>query len=400
MAPCGAHHLGPQMKLSPSKTLTRIWRALPAQLSSVVSEEATLAKPKLSSKWEPQGRRYYAELALVEPRPGKLWMVFALPLAIACAGKLVVRPAGAIRQSIESQSFDGDDLDAMGECVNTFCAAINDAVQAELGADHRVVFRSGSQEPPALEGIGPLHVASARLELGGLARGELQLVVPTDVFDVASTEPRSDEDDDEDDEDEDEDEDEDDEDKDADDDDADASDADAADDAPQKGARKKKKKKRKRDAGDGRRPDREAQDGDRPLLTPEELAAIREATRGGIGRGMTMIVTPRETAHEQWRASLEGLEIEIEFVSDHHQLLAACRTRQIETIVVDADHCASGGLTVLAALRGKAGAPKRRVVVASQPTQRHLVACLGGGASDYVCRPLDTDTLRRVLCVE
>lgn len=385
------------MKLQPTKTLSRIWRALPAQLGTVVGEEATLAAPILDTTWEPSGRRYYAELELVEPRSGKLWMVFALPLAIACASKLLVRPVGAIRDNIAKNSFDGDDLDAMGECVNTFCAPINDAVRGELGDDHRVVFRSGSQDPPSLEGIGKLTVASARLDLGGLAAGEFQLVVPDSVFE-ASTSPTEDADE------ADEDADEADEDEDADGDADETEDVDEAS-APEEddasGDRPKKKKKKKRSKAVSSRPAaRESQDNDRPLLSPEEIAAIREATREGMSRGTTMIVAPRAATRDQWRESLAGLEIEIEFVADHHQLLAACRTRQVTTILVDADVCSSGGLTVLAAVRGKACVPTRRVVVASQPTQKHLVACLGGGASDYLCRPLDLDELRRVLCVE
>jgi hypothetical protein len=37
------------------------------------------------------------------------------------------------------------------------------------------------------------------------------------------------------------------------------------------------------------------------------------------------------------------------------------------------------------------------VVVVSRPTQSHLVACLGGGASEYVCRPLDGDMLAKIV---
>lgn len=378
------------MTLHPTKTLSRIWRALPAQLSSVVSEEATLAQPRLEATWERVNKRYYAQLELVEPRVGKLWMVLELPLAIACAGKLMLRPNGAIRENIVSDTFDGDDLDAMGECVNTFCAAINEAVRGELGDDHRVVFRSGSLEPPSTDALGNLTVAMARLDLGGLAHGEFQLVVPDDVFATsqvsAEDEEDADADEDEDDENEDEDEEEADDDGEA---------EEAADESPSKKRRKPKKRRSKPAPRSSEA--HEAADNDRPLLTPEEIAAIREATREGMSRGATMIVAPRASVRDQWRETFEGLEIEIEFVADHHQLLAACRTRHISAIVVDADACASGGLTVLAAVRGKASVPTCRVVVASKPTQTHLVACLGGGASDYLCRPLDPEELRRVL---
>ena len=109
-----------------------------------------------------------------------------------------------------------------------------------------------------------------------------------------------------------------------------------------------------------------------------------------------MIVAPRETERERWREELADTGIEIDFVADHHQLLAACRERAIDVVVIDADACPSGGLTLLAAIRGRADAPSRRVVVASQPTRRHLVACLGGGASEYLCRPLDPAAIARL----
>lgn len=133
-----------------------------------------------------------------------------------------------------------------------------------------------------------------------------------------------------------------------------------------------------------------------PLLTPEELEAIRDATRASL-RGATMVVAEWPSAQDEWRATLGGLGIELEIVASHHQVLAACRERSIDVIVVDADACAAGGLTLLAAIRGRVGVPTRRVVVASRPTQKHLVACIGGGASDYLCRPLDEATIAKMI---
>ncbi|MBC8069837.1 MAG: response regulator [Deltaproteobacteria bacterium] len=374
------------MKLIPEKTLLQIWKALPPQLGSVVGEDARLAEPVLARAWSHSGKRYYAELELVEPRVAKLWMSFSLPLAIASAGHLVMRPKNAIRSNIESATFDGDDLDAMGECVNTFCSALNEAVRGELGDDHRIVFRTGSLEAPDISAVGPLSLATGRLEFGDLATGELELVVPDAVF-VAVREEAEDDEGDEDDED--------DEDGDGE---QDAHDAEgklvdvSADAPPEK--RRKPKRKKSRKGGDDDDASDPASAG--PLLSPEELAAIREATTA-MTKGLAVIVADRPSARELWKESLTSIGAEFELVANHHQLLATCRTRNVDVVVVDADWCPSGGLTLLAAIRGAIGVPARLVVVASLATLPHLVACYAGGASEYLTRPLDDATLGRIM---
>ncbi|MBL8949068.1 MAG: response regulator transcription factor [Myxococcales bacterium] len=372
---------------SADKTLTRIWRALPAQFGSVVGEEAKLGAIECGREWEPQGRYYYARLELVEPRVCTLYMVFELGLAIACAGRLMVKPDRAIKENIERHTFDGDDVDAMGECVNTFCAALNEGLRHEQGEGWRVVFREGSTTAPDVAALGPLGVGRGKLELGDLARGTFELVIPDAVFVAVLAGDGDDEDD--------EDEDDDDEDEDDDEDDEDASGEPGAKKAKKKSAKKKKKKKKSSKKGKSAGDD----DGDEsggPLLTPEELAAIREATRAAV-RGSAMVVAERTGAQAQWKESLAELGIEFEVVANHHQVLAACRQRPVELVVIDADACPAGGLTLLAAIRGGTGVPLRRVVVVSRPTQTHLVACLGGGASEYVCRPLDGDMLAKIV---
>lgn len=150
------------------------------------------------------------------------------------------------------------------------------------------------------------------------------------------------------------------------------------------------------DGEEGAAPDDDTSSAGGPLLTAEELAAIRDATRAAV-RGVAMIVAERPSAQDGWRESLAALGVDFEVVASHHQVLTACRERAIDLIVVDADACAAGGLTLLAAIRGRIGVPLRRIVVASRPTQTHLVACIGGGASEYVCRPLDDITLARIV---
>jgi len=160
-----------------------MWRALPAQFSSVVGEQAELGALECAREWDGEGRQYYfAHLELVEPRTCSLYMVFELGLAIACAGRLMVKPDRAIRENIDAKTFDGDDIDAMGECVNTFCAALNEALRAGFGDGYRVVFREGSREGQGIAALGALGVGRGELSLGGLARGSFALVIPDELF--------------------------------------------------------------------------------------------------------------------------------------------------------------------------------------------------------------------------
>ena len=92
------------MSFVADKTLERMWRALPAQVGTVVSEEATLDEPECSREWLPAGNHYYARLELAEPQSGTLFLVFDLELAIACAGRQVVRPEQAIRENMTSRT--------------------------------------------------------------------------------------------------------------------------------------------------------------------------------------------------------------------------------------------------------------------------------------------------------
>jgi CheY-like chemotaxis protein len=131
-------------------------------------------------------------------------------------------------------------------------------------------------------------------------------------------------------------------------------------------------------------------------LTAEELAAIRAATQSAMP-GKTLIVVPSMAQRAEWTELLDQSGLDFEFVGDPFQLLNLCRTGNIEGVVIDADACASGGLTVLAALRGRLPELVARVVVASRPTRTHLVSCLAAGATAYLARPFLAHTLREHL---
>jgi DNA-binding response OmpR family regulator len=127
-------------------------------------------------------------------------------------------------------------------------------------------------------------------------------------------------------------------------------------------------------------------------LSSEELAAIREATRPGAAAGILVIVS-RPEDREAWSIDLDGSNMDVAYVVGTHQLLVAVRDRDVESVIIDADACPSGGLPALAALRNCGARLVQRIVVASRPTRTHVVSCIAAGATGYLARPFTAERL-------
>jgi CheY-like chemotaxis protein len=347
------------MTLAPSTTTKKIWRALPGQLKALLSREAELDEPEMSRAWTPVAGMYVAELQLVEPRTCTLYLGFELPLAIACSGALMMLPANAIAEKVRDRELSDDDLDAMGECVNTLCTQLNAAVRSELGEEYRVVFRQGSLAEPDVGVLGEHAVARGNLRVGELAQGLFDLVVPRDFFDAVSAHERND----------------------------------GA--APREAGEMRAGTPRSPGAPAGEEPSartRQAQFSGAPsgagvTLTAEELDALREATRDG-GSSRTMVLVERTSEQPAW-VDLKTQGLDVELCSSPQTALRACERGEIEVLVIDADACTSGGLAMLAMLRGEACRSIQRLIAVSLPTRSHLVACLAAGASNYLVKPLE-----------
>lgn len=117
-------------------------------------------------------------------------------------------------------------------------------------------------------------------------------------------------------------------------------------------------------------------------LSPEELAALREAT-ADLGSGVIYLLVPIERAQSAWSSLLEEAGVEHEFVASVYSLQQAVREGRCAAVVVDADACPGGGLSALARLRDQLPT----VVAASAPTRTHVVRCLAAGAKAYVPKP-------------
>lgn len=134
----------------------------------------------------------------------------------------------------------------------------------------------------------------------------------------------------------------------------------------------------------------ETDDGDTGLeLSPEELAAIREATRDAVGGNRTLVVVPLERERPTWTETLDGVGLDFEFVTDVAALRRQLGKGDIGAVVIDADTCPAGGLPILAALRTGTNADIPALVVASSPTRSHLLSCIAAGARGYLTKPVE-----------
>jgi CheY-like chemotaxis protein len=129
-------------------------------------------------------------------------------------------------------------------------------------------------------------------------------------------------------------------------------------------------------------------------LSPEEIAALREATREAARSGVSkaLVIVPIERDHAAWKDLLDKAGLAHEITSDVAMMLVPLRAGEFDAVIVDADSSPAGGLPMLAKIRAAAsGVPS--VVVASFPTRTHLIGCLAAGVRRYMTKPLDVQAL-------
>jgi len=129
-------------------------------------------------------------------------------------------------------------------------------------------------------------------------------------------------------------------------------------------------------------------------LSPEEIAALREATREAAHSGVTkaLVIVPIARDHAHWKDLLDKAGLAHEIASDVTAAIVALRAGEFDAVIVDADSSPAGGLPMLAKIRAAAsGVPS--VVVASFPTRTHLIGCLAAGVRRYMTKPLDVQAL-------
>lgn len=313
-----------------SDLLPGLWRKLPEQAGMILGSEVSLGPRTVEETFEPPSA-YYS--AVLEGGDGlAAWVVFEAGVAVTAGGVLVMRPHDVIKERIGDGTLEDDDLDAMGEFVNQMMAPLNDSLKdMALESAPHFVFSRGTTGPDALPDGNVVAVGST-IDIAGVHEGRFWFVLPAALM-------RGEE---------------------------------AGSEAP----------------GDP------METGGGVDLSPEELAAIREATQDAAAAsvGRTLFVVPLAREREAWTEFLDEAGIDYEFAADHAAMRRALGTGTFGAVVVDADACASGGLPYLAIVRDDTTRVPA-VVVASAPTRTHLVSCVAAGASAYLAKPLEPDQL-------
>ena len=131
-------------------------------------------------------------------------------------------------------------------------------------------------------------------------------------------------------------------------------------------------------------------------LSPEELEALRAATREGFAdlSDALVVVQPVERNRAEWEELLEPTGMAVHFARNVWETRALCLEHGCGIVIVDADVSPSGGLPLLARLRTEPHVQAPLLVAASTPTRTHLVACLAAGAATYLVKPIEVDLLR------
>ena len=297
------------------------------RLGAVLSAEVALGEVAVEEGWPPVDDAYVATLAMERPQPHEIFLVLDRPCAQACGGLLVMMQEKVIQEKIASGDVDEDDLESIGEATSQLASLLDEGLREALGVESHVLFADGDLESEPREGRWAHGVAS--LKVGELCEGKLACVLPADGF--------------------------------------------ASDKAP----------------ADGESP-RAAGVAGGVELSPEEMAAIREATREGAlqGGGAVAVLLPVMRSREEWELLCQGAGLTPEFARDLYQVRKLCRAGQVRAIVVDGDMAPGGGVPAVLQLRRWAEVAAPVLVAASRPTRRHVVACMAAGAATYLVKPL------------
>lgn len=131
-------------------------------------------------------------------------------------------------------------------------------------------------------------------------------------------------------------------------------------------------------------------------LSPEELEALRQATKDGFRSVCDSIVLllAVDRERETWLSVLEPTGLDVSVARNIFDVRKLARDGQCGVVLVDADASPSGGLPALAAIRGAHDIDAPVIVAASEPTRPHVVACMAAGAITYMVKPLDVTVFK------
>ncbi|TPV95521.1 MAG: response regulator [Myxococcales bacterium FL481] len=314
--------------------LEALWTSIPAQAGEILGTEISLGSMKTADLDVDKYRDcYIAVLSTEQPQAVDMFLLFDVKSAIAFSGLLVMMQEKVIREKMTRREMVEDDLDAMGECVNQIGSVITDAVRQSLGPAYHMRFSEG-----AVDGIESLDkYAGARIlsASGKLSIGSLHTGRLTLAMPEQMFTGES----------------------------AEAGQADGA--------------------------------GSGVELSPEEAAAIRQATLDGLGSVPTIaLLLPVDRERSAWEERFEQATLPVIVVRDAHSVRRLVQSGDVGVVVIDADACPSGGLAALAQVLAARSEPLPVFLAASNPTRVHVVSCLASGAASYFAKPIEADDMR------
>ena len=351
----------------------RLWKALAPVGEAIIDTSLNLGRVEVSDRCEFAANAYIGTLA-VKGSEAVGWIVIDGNVACAIAGLLLERPRASILESAPLAKLVGDDADAVAEFANQFISPLNEVIASSLDEPVHFVLKGSASDGTIEPDLESTITLSSPLDPGELAPGTMRLLLPRAALKIPAA----------------------------------AEGADASSSEAREAAGKDGDEPEGSAEGSGATPETGESPGDpRPAgaasgdedasgglsLTPEELAAIREATTQ-MGTGTrTLFVVPVARERDPWRERLGGSELDYAFATSLVAIPSTLRSGEFGVVVIDADACPSGGLYALAKVR-TANVPSLVVVVlVSSPTKTHLVGCLAAGAHIYLCKPIETEKL-------
>lgn len=286
------------------------------------------------------------------------WVILTRSSAIAIAGLLLEQPKSSIAENVENAELASDASDTLAEFAGQFISAINDVIAQKTDAELDFVLKeSGESLAPEFKDLVAFRGA---LNPQDLAPGTLTVLLPAEQLGLAAAGdeehgPEQSED-------------------------AGGSQASEAAGSGNAGS-----------AAGGQSTDEAL------ALTPEELAAIREATTQMTSGTKALFVIPVQRERERWNTTLAEAQLEFSIAGSLADVPRALRSGEFGAVIIDADACPAGGLDALAKVRS---ARVRELVIAvlvSSPTKTHLIGCLAAGTQHYLRKPIETPSLIETL---
>lgn len=139
---------------------------------------------------EASGKQILAHMDVVGEREGKSYLYVGLKDAILIGGTLIMLPPTELEKSVSEEEFTEDTEDAYGEIANIISGVYTKVFEEQYPDKIRFIKTSLEQVVPMKVDAEsdepmpdvPFYMATSKLTIGGKTLGNVQLLVPADLF--------------------------------------------------------------------------------------------------------------------------------------------------------------------------------------------------------------------------